>query len=84
MYSPQYLDHVVALLRATTGCKMQPLEDGLPEPRRGHSVFLLAELPRQAAVPRRDAQDAVRKLSRRHELVRRDSVPQIRTWEFRR
>jgi hypothetical protein len=32
----------------------------------------------------RDAtREAVRRLSREHELVRHESRPQIRTWEFR-
>jgi hypothetical protein len=46
-------------------------------------VFLLASFldkPQYRAATK----DAVRRLDRRYELVRRDSVPQIRTWEFRR
>ena len=58
--------------------------DGLPTPRRGQRVFVLGQLPRQAAVPRRRPRTPSARLSRRYDLVRRDSVPQIRTWEFRR
>ena len=32
----------------------------------------------------REREKVVTRLSRRHELVHRESVPQIRTWEFRR
>jgi hypothetical protein len=82
VFTPQYLDHVVAYYE-DGGLKMQPLEDGLPAPRRGHKLFLLASFQDKPQY-RAAAQDAVRKLSRRHELVRRDKVPQILTWEFRR
>jgi hypothetical protein len=82
VFTPAYLDHVVAYYE-DEGLKMRPLENGLPEPQRGHKLFLLASF--QDKQQYRDAaQDAVRKLSRRHELVRRDRVPQIQTWEFRR
>ena len=56
---------------------------GLPRPRRGQRVFLLASFLDKPQF-REATREAVRKLSRRHELVRRDAVPQIRTWEFRR
>jgi O-antigen/teichoic acid export membrane protein len=82
VFTPQYLDHVVAYYE-DEGLKMQPLEDGLPAPRRGHKLFLLASFQDKPQY-RTAAQDAVRTLSRRHELVRRDRVPQILTWEFRR
>jgi hypothetical protein len=82
VFTPQYVDHVVAYYE-DEGLKMQPLEDGLPEPTRDRRVFVLASFLDKPPY-RQATEDAVRKLSRRHELVRRDSVPQIRTWEFRR
>jgi hypothetical protein len=81
VYAPSYLDHVVAYYE-NEGLRMQPLGERLPEPRRGRRVFLLASFldkPQFRAATR----DAVRRLDREHELVRRDSRPQIRTWEFR-
>jgi hypothetical protein len=82
VYSPKYIDTVVGYYEKE-GLRIQPLEDGLPRPHRGQRVFLLASFLDKPQY-REVTQDAVRKLSRRHELVRRDSVPQIRTWEFRR
>jgi hypothetical protein len=82
VYSPKYIDTVVSYY-GRRGLRAVPLEDGLPRPRRGQRVFLLASfLDKQQY--RQATEDAVRRLSRRHELVRRESVPQIRTWEFRR
>jgi O-antigen/teichoic acid export membrane protein len=81
VYSPYYLDHVVAYYEGE-GLRMQPLEDGLPKPRRGHRVFLLASFLDKPQF-RQAAHDAVRRLDRRHKLVHRASRPQIRTWEFR-
>ena len=82
VFTPQYLDHVVAYYE-NGGLKLQPLDKGLPEPKRGRRVFVLASFLDKPQY-RQAATDAVRKLSRRHHLVHRDSVPQIRTWEFRR
>ncbi|HEX5619836.1 MAG TPA: glycosyltransferase family 39 protein [Solirubrobacteraceae bacterium] len=82
VFTPQYIDHVVAYYE-DEGLEMQALDKGLPAPRRGHKLFLLASFQDKPQY-RKAAQDAVRKLSRRHELVRRDKVPQILTWEFRR
>ena len=82
VFTPQYVDHVVAYYE-DEGLKMQPLDKGLPAPRRGHRLFLLASFQDKPQY-RKAAQDAVRKLSQRHHLVRRDRVPQILTWEFRR
>jgi hypothetical protein len=82
VYSPTYLDTVVGYYEEK-GLRMQALEDGLPRPRRGQRVFLLASFLDKPQ-HRQATEDAVRKLSRRHELVRRETVPQIRTWEFRR
>jgi hypothetical protein len=82
VYSPKYIDTVVGYYERD-GLKIQPLEDGLPKPRRGQRVFLLASFLDKPQY-REATADAVRKLSRRYDLVRRDKVPQIRTWEFRR
>jgi hypothetical protein len=82
VYSPKYIDTVVGYY-GREGLRIRPLEDGLPKPRRGRRVFLLASFLDKPQY-RKATQDAVRRLSRRYELVRRDTVPQIRTWEFRR
>jgi uncharacterized membrane protein len=82
VYSPKYVDTVVGYYEER-GLQIRPLEDGLPRARRGQRVFLLASFldkPQYSEATR----DAVRRLERRYELVRRDRVPQIRTWESRR
>jgi hypothetical protein len=81
VYSPDYLDHVVAYYE-DQGLRMRPLDEGLPEPRRGRRVFVLASFLDKPQF-REATREAVRRLDREHELVRRDSRPQIRTWEFR-
>jgi uncharacterized membrane protein len=82
VFTPQYVDHVVAYYE-DEGLKMQPLDKGLPEPKRGQRVFLLASFQDKPQY-RTAAHDAVEKLSRKYDLVRRDKVPQIQTWEFSR
>jgi 4-amino-4-deoxy-L-arabinose transferase-like glycosyltransferase len=82
VYSPKYIDTVVGYY-GREGLRTQPLEDGLPKLRRGRRLFLLASFLDKAQY-RQATAHAVRRLSRRYELVRRDRVPQIRTWEFRR
>ena len=82
MYSPQYVDSVVGYYEHE-GLRKRPLDAGLPKLRRGQRVFLLASFLDKPQY-RRATEDAVRRLSRRYDLVRRDSVPQIRTWEFSR
>jgi hypothetical protein len=82
VYSPKYIDTVVGYY-GRERLRMRPLEDGMPRPRRGQRVFLLASFLDKPHY-REATQNAVRRLSRRYELVRHDSVPQIRTWEFRR
>jgi hypothetical protein len=81
VFAPPYLDHVIAYYE-DRGLRMQPLEQGLPEPRRGRRVFLLASFLDKPAF-RQTTERALRRLNREHELVRRDTRPQIRTWEFR-
>jgi O-antigen/teichoic acid export membrane protein len=82
VYSPKYVDTVVGYYDRE-GLKIRPLEDGLPKLQRGQRLFLLASFLDKAQY-RQATDDAVRRLSRRYDLVRRDKVPQIRTWEFRR
>jgi len=82
MYSPQYVDSVVGYYEHE-GLRKRPLDAGLPKLRRGQRVFLLASFLDKPQY-RKATEDAVRRLSRRYDLVRRDSVPQIRTWEFSR
>jgi O-antigen/teichoic acid export membrane protein len=82
VYSPKYIDTVVGYYDRE-GLKIRPLEDGLPKLRRGQRMFLLASFLDKPQY-RKATDDAVRRLSRRYDLVRRDKVPQIRTWEFRR
>ena len=81
VFSPTYVDTVVGYYE-DRGIRTQPLEDGLPKLRRGQRVFLLASFLDKPQY-REVTDDAVRRLDRRYELVRRDRVPQIRTWEFR-
>ena len=82
VFTPPYLDHVVGFYE-DGGLRTAPLANGLPEPRRGRRVFVLASFLDKPQF-RAQTQRAVRRLSRDHELVRRDERPQIRTWEFRR
>ncbi|HWM08530.1 MAG TPA: glycosyltransferase family 39 protein [Solirubrobacteraceae bacterium] len=82
VYSPKYIDTVVGYYEEK-GLRIRPLEDGLPRLRRGQRVFLLASFLDKAQY-RETTKDAVRRLDRRYELVSRDTVPQIRTWEFSR
>jgi hypothetical protein len=82
VYSPKYIDTVVGYYDRE-GLKIRPLDDGLPKLRRGQRLFLLASFLDKPQY-RQATNDAVRRLSRRYDLVRRDKVPQIRTWEFRR
>jgi hypothetical protein len=81
VYSPKYVDTVIAYYE-DRGLRTQPLEDGLPERKRGQRIFLVASFLDKPQY-REATAEAVRTLSRRYELVQRDRVPQIRTWEFR-
>ena len=83
VFTPAYLDHVVAYYED------EGLQDAAAReracPSRAAATSCSCSRRFQDKPQYRDAaQDAVRKLSRRHELVRRDRVPQIQTWEFRR
>jgi hypothetical protein len=82
VFTPSYLDHVVGYYEHE-GLKLKPMGQDLPEPRRGHKVFVLASFQDKPQF-RAAANDAVKRLSRRHHLVHRESVPQIKTWEFSR
>jgi dolichyl-phosphate-mannose-protein mannosyltransferase len=81
VFTPEYLNHVIAYYE-DGGLRARPLDEGLPEPRRGRKVFVLSSFLDKPQY-RQQTADAVRRLDREHELVRRDSKPQIRTWEFR-
>jgi hypothetical protein len=82
VFTPSYLDHVVGYYEHE-GLKLRAMGQDLPEPRRGRKVFVLASFQDKPQF-RAAAHDAVKRLSRRHHLVRRDTVPQIKTWEFSR
>ncbi|MGH2949642.1 MAG: glycosyltransferase family 39 protein, partial [Solirubrobacteraceae bacterium] len=82
VFTPPYLDHVVAYYEDGE-MRMRPMANGVPEPRRGQRVFVLASFLDKPQF-RAQAAETVRRLDRDHELVRRDRRPQIRTWEFRR
>jgi hypothetical protein len=82
VFSPPYLEAVVGYYEGDGKLRMRPLEGDVPEPRRGRRVFLLASFLDKPQY-RQATAEAVRRLSREHHLVRRDRVPQIRTWEFR-
>jgi hypothetical protein len=84
VYTPFYLDHVVAYYD-DRGLRMHsiPADGKLPPPRRGQRVFVLASFldkPQYRAL----ADTVVKRLDRRSRLVHREAVPQIRTWEFTR
>jgi Dolichyl-phosphate-mannose-protein mannosyltransferase len=81
VFSPDYLNHVLAYYE-DDGLRMRSVDDGLPKPRRGRRVFVLASFLDKPQF-RQAADRTVRRLERDHELVRRDSRPQIRIWEFR-
>jgi 4-amino-4-deoxy-L-arabinose transferase-like glycosyltransferase len=81
VYSPQYLGPVVEYYAGEVDAR--PLDDGLPEPRRGRRVILLGSFfdkPHYREV----AAEAVRDLKRGHELDAARRYPQIRVWEFTR
>jgi hypothetical protein len=80
VYSPQYLRHMVAYYG--DGLDARPVGRALPEPGRGRRVFLLASFLDKPG-DRRAATEALRRLDREHRLVRTDTRPQIRIWEFR-
>jgi hypothetical protein len=84
VFTPSYLDHVVAYYE-DRGLQMKPVpaDGSVPAPKRGQHVFVLASFLDKPQY--RDLTDkVVTRMSRRHHLVHRDSVPQIRTWEFSR
>jgi hypothetical protein len=83
VFTPKYLDHVVAYYRDGDTLKMRPLADGMPEVGKGHRVFLLASFLDKPGY-KASTDDAVRRLERRYRLVHQDKRPQIRTWEFAR
>jgi hypothetical protein len=82
VFTPSYLDHVVGYYEHE-GLKLEPVGQDLPEPRRGQKVFVLASFQDKPQF-RAAANDAVKRLARRHHLVHRETVPQIKTWEFTR
>jgi Dolichyl-phosphate-mannose-protein mannosyltransferase len=81
VFTPPYIDTVVAYY-GDGRLDARPLERGLPEPRAGRRVFVLASFL-DKPVYRAAADDAVRELDREHRLVRLERHPQIRIWEFR-
>jgi Dolichyl-phosphate-mannose-protein mannosyltransferase len=81
VFTPDYLNHVIAYYE-DGALRARPLARGLPEPRRGRRVFVLASFQDKPQF-RREAAAAVRRLTRERTLVRRFDRPQIRTWEFR-
>jgi hypothetical protein len=80
-FTPDYIDTVVAYY-GDGKLDARPLEDGVPEPRKGRRVFVLASFLDKAPY-REQANRAVRELDRKHRLVREERHPQIRVWEFR-
>jgi hypothetical protein len=81
VFTPPYIDTVVAYY-GDGRLDARPLERGLPEPRDGRRVFVLASFL-DKPVYRDAAEKAVRELDRDHRLVSRERHPQIRIWEFR-
>ena len=80
-YAPQYLGTVIDYYDRD-GLRAVPLDRGLPVPRDGHRVFVLASFLDKAQY-RDQAAKAVRELRRDHVVVPRPTRPQIRTWEVR-
>ena len=81
VYAPKYLDTVIAYY-GDGKIDARPLGAGVPEPKKGHSVYVLGSFlnkPDSKAVVTK----AVRDLERKHRLVREENRPQIRIWEFR-
>jgi hypothetical protein len=83
VFTPSYLDHVVAYYRDGSDVSMRPLSNGLPRLARGQRVFLLASFLDKPQF-RQSTQAAVRRLDARYRLVNAEKRPQIRTWEFSR
>jgi uncharacterized membrane protein len=81
LYSPQYLNHVVAYYAG--GVDARPLGDEPPRPARGRRVILLGSFLDKPQY-RKATTDAVRDLERKGELVAARRYPQIRVWEFER
>ena len=81
VYSPQYLEHVVDYYGGDV--EARPLEDGLPEPRKGRRVIVLGSFLDKPQY-REATSEAVRSLDRDHRLADTRRYPQIRIWEFTR
>jgi hypothetical protein len=81
VYAPKFLDTVIAYY-GDGKLDARPLGQRVPEPRKGHSVYVLGSF-----LDKPDARDAVGKavhdLDRKHRLVHEENRPQIRIWEFR-
>ena len=58
------------------------MSSGLPKPRKGHRIFVLASFLDKKPY-REQAEKAVKQLDRRYRLVDEKRYPQIRVWEFR-
>ncbi|HET8950324.1 MAG TPA: hypothetical protein VFN44_07430, partial [Solirubrobacteraceae bacterium] len=81
VYAPDYIDTVVTYY-GDGRLEARPLENGVPEPRKGHRVFVLASFLDKKPF-REQAEKAVKQLDRKHRLVDEKRYPQIRIWEFR-
>jgi hypothetical protein len=79
LYSPQYLDHVVAYYGH--GLRARPLTTDLPRLRRGQHLYVLGSFLDKPAYREATAK-AVSRLKRRYRLVGTSTRPQIRIWEF--
>jgi hypothetical protein len=84
VFTPFYLDHVIAYYE-DRGLEMKslPADGKPPRVKRGQRVFVLASFLDKPQYRDLTAK-VVKRLSRNHRLVHRESVPQIRTWEFSR
>jgi 4-amino-4-deoxy-L-arabinose transferase-like glycosyltransferase len=81
VYAPDYIDTVVGYY-GDGKLDARPLEKGVPKPRKGHRVFVLASFLDKKPY-REQAEKAVKQLDRRYRLVNEQHYPQIRVWEFR-
>jgi hypothetical protein len=81
VYTPPYLDTVIAYY-GPGKVESRPLAHGLPRPRHGHRVFVLASFLDKPQY-RAETGKALRTLQRHDRLVHFEKRPQIRIWEFR-
>src|SRR6185437_4637218 len=79
VYTPKFLDTVIAYY-GDGKLDARPLGRGVPEPRRGHAVYVIGSFLDKPEA-RAATTKAVHYLDRKHHLVHEENRPQIRIWE---